>query len=349
MTIAYSSFKPAWHLDRIADLRAGRDIVPTHVQLIISDLCNQNCHFCGYRSDVGFSSENFADEDGNRNPARFIPYHKAIEILDDCAALGVKAIQFTGGGEPTVHPKHIEIFEHAQKLGLKTALVTNGLRLKDHPVFRNLDWLRVSLDAGTEETYRKTRESKLWVKALKHIALAATFEKPLMGVGFVVTDQNYTEIVDAAKIAKEAGAKYLRISAVFSKNGAAPYRLIYDDIRKLISEARFLYGNDGFGIVDFFGNRIDDLDEGRPDYKFCGVQQFTLYIGGDQKVYTCCTNAYTSHGEIGNLRNQRFSDWIKTHRRYDFDSRACHTCQFNDKNRVIEYLVNTAPVHVDFV
>jgi MoaA/NifB/PqqE/SkfB family radical SAM enzyme len=347
MSIAYSSFKPAWHIDRIADIRAGRDAVPTHVQLIISDLCNQNCSFCGYRSELGFSSEQFADDLGNRNPSRFIPTAKCKEILDDCAALGVRAIQFTGGGEPTVHPDHLEIIGYAQSLGLRTALVTNGIRLKDDPVFRNLDWLRISLDAGTEETYLRIRESRMWPKALKAIELAGTFEKPYFGVGFVVTPDNYREIMPAAKIAKTRGAKYLRLSAVFSKSGAAPYRGIYDSIKNDIRETRGLCGPD-FAIVDFFGDRVDDLDEGAPDYSFCGAQQFTLYVAGNQKVYTCCTNAYTALGEIGDLRTQRFADWIKTYRRYDFDAKRCHTCQFHQKNRTINYLLDPAPTHVDF-
>ena len=109
----FSSLKAAWHTDRIAQLRAGQDIVPAHVQIIISDLCNQNCHFCAYRMDGGFSTTNFADDHGNRNPVRFIPAAKAKEILDDCAALGVGAIEFTGGGEPTVHKDCFEIIAYA--------------------------------------------------------------------------------------------------------------------------------------------------------------------------------------------------------------------------------------------
>src|SRR6185436_2555124 len=43
---AYSDLKAAWHLDKIAALRSGKQIVPAQVQLILSDLCNQDCHFC---------------------------------------------------------------------------------------------------------------------------------------------------------------------------------------------------------------------------------------------------------------------------------------------------------------
>ncbi len=348
MTNVFSSLKAGWHIERIAALREGKDIVPTHVQLIISDLCNQDCHFCAYRMTGGFSTEKFADEHGNRNPVRFIPTAKAKEILDDCAALGVGAIEFTGGGEPTVHKDHIEIIGHAQALGLQTGLVTNAVLLKDHPVYRNLDWLRISLDAGTPETYERIRVSKAWPKVMASLKLAATFEKPFVGAGFVVTRENHREIAAACRIVKDAGIPYIRLSAMFSEGGADYYDGLTDEIASARAEAALLQ-DASFKVVDFFVDRVGDLDQGRPDYSFCGEQQFVLYIGGDQKVYTCCTNAYTTHGEIGDLKATRFKDWLASHRRYDFDARSCHHCQFNSKNQVINFMLDPAPPHVNFV
>lgn len=344
----FSSLKPAWHIERIKMLREGRDIVPTHVQLIISDLCNQDCHFCAYRMNGGFSTEQFKDENGNKNPVRFIPTEKAKEILDDCAELGVGSIEFTGGGEPTVHKDHIEIIGHAQNLGLQTGLVTNAVRLKDHQVFRKLDWLRISLDAGYEQTYATIRDSKAWPKVMQNLKLVSTFEYPYVGVGFVITRENYREIYKACLIVKELGIPYIRLSAMFSNDGSRYYDGIVDCIETQRQMAKGLE-DEKFKIVDFFGNRVADLDQGKPDYSFCGEQQFVLYIGGDQKVYTCCTNAYTKHGQIGDLKNTRFKDWMANTIRYDFDARSCHHCQFNDKNRVINWMLDPAPKHVNFV
>jgi len=343
----FSSLKAAWHIDRIADLRAGKDIVPTHVQIILSDLCNQDCHFCSYRMEGGFSTANFPDEQGNKNPNRMIPAVKAIEILEDCAELGVQAIEFTGGGEPTVHPMCYEIIEHAQKLGLQTGLVTNGIRLKDNEAVRNLTWMRISLDAGTEGTYERIRRSKAWKQAMAALKLGGDLTHPYVGVGFVVTRENYKELYMACQLTKAAGIPYIRVSAMFSTGGALYYAGIEGEIEEQRRAAKTLQ-DDSFKVVDFFGDRIADLKQQAPDYSFCGEQQFVLYVGGDLKVYRCCTTSYTKHGEIGDLRNQRFSEWIKKYRRYDFDARTCHTCQFNDKNRVINYMLSK-PAHVAFV
>lgn len=338
MTDFMTSLKPAWHLEKIQKLRAGENVVPTHLQLIMSDLCNQDCGFCAYRSSVGFSIENFP-EDGRKNPIRFIPTAKCREILEDYAELGGGAVEFTGGGEPTVHKDHLEIIGYAQGLGLQTGLVTNGVRLKDHDVFHNLDWLRISLDAGTPETYESVRKSAAWPIVMRNLKLAATFRKPKVGVGFVVTRENYREIGQACVIVRDAGIPYIRISAMFSTLGASYYEGLEVEVPEV----------PGLRVVNLFPDRIGDLNQGPPDYDFCGYQQFVLYIGGDQKVYTCCTNAYTTAGTIGDLKVQRFKDWLLTYNRRNWDARSCHHCQFNDKNRLINYLLQPAPEHVNFV
>lgn len=338
MTHFMSELKMAWHQDKIAELRAGQNIVPTHLQLIMSDLCNQNCHFCSYRMDTGFSIEQFP-ENGRRNPVRFIPTSKCLEILRDYADMGGRAVEFTGGGEPTVHRDHLDIIGFAQSLGLQTGLVTNGMRIKDHPVFHALDWLRISLDAGTEATYQHTRESNAWPTVIKNLHLAATLRKPKVGVGFVVTKENAHELAQACQVVKDAGIPYIRVSAMFSTDGAAYYQGIDVQVPKI----------DGLQVINCFPNRIADLDQGAPDYQFCGQQQFSLYIGGNQKIYTCCTNAYTKHGEIGDLQGQRFRDWLLKADRRGYDARSCHHCQFNEKNRLVNYLLQPKPEHVDFV
>lgn len=343
----FSNEKAVWHIERIADLRQGKDIIPTHLQLILSDLCNQNCHFCAYRMDGGFSTEQFSDADGNKNPVRYIPTAKAKEILDDCARLGIKAIEFTGGGEPTVHPDCYEILEYAQNLGLETGLVTNGVKLKPHSCIENLTWLRISVDAGTAETYERIRQSKMWKRVMNNLKYAGSLTKPFVGVGFVVTRENYTELVQAAQIVKDSGIPYLRVSAMFSEQGPLYYVGIEDAIREQTVESNKLQDK-SFQIVNFFNDRIRDLTQGRPDYSFCGEQQFVLYVGGNQKVYTCCTNAYTKFGEIGDLTGQTLANWLATTRRYDFNAKSCHHCQFNDKNRVINWMLGEPP-HVNFV
>jgi MoaA/NifB/PqqE/SkfB family radical SAM enzyme len=359
--IAYSALKAAWHVDKIAALRRGEQVIPAQVQLIISDLCNQDCHFCAYRMSGGFSTEQFAGEHGEKNPNRTIPTSKCYEILEDCKTLGVQGIQFTGGGEPTVHKDHLAIFSYAQRIGLKTALVTNGNLLREgwDTVLPYMDWVRVSIDAGSAETYAKVRNVKpsIYAHSVHNVGqIAAEIARKstdcLLGVGYVVTRENYAELARGVAAIRDTGAAYVRISAMFSTAGEDYYSGAYEDILAEIEKAKELE-TPTFSVVNLFGNRISDLHQHSPDYEFCGYQQFNCYIGGNLKVYRCCTTSYTKHGEVGDLSRQRFADWFysQTKRnRYElFNARSCHTCQFNDKNRVINYMVSSSPIHAEFV
>jgi MoaA/NifB/PqqE/SkfB family radical SAM enzyme len=358
---AYSDLKAAWHTDKIATLRRGDQIVPAQVQLILSDLCNQDCHFCAYRMSGGFSTEQFADEQGNKNPRRRIQTSKALEILGDCAVLGVKAIQFTGGGEPTVHPDHLDLFKYAQEMGMETSLVTNGIILRPgwESVYPQMSWIRVSVDAGSAEEYARVRRTSAasYDKVLENIEqiaheIASSGSTCLLGVGYVITRENWQDLYEGVARLKETGAHNVRLSAMFSKEGSAYYDGIHESIRREVARCKELESS-AFQVIDLFGDRIADLEQHAPDYDFCGYQQFNCYIGGNLKVYRCCTTAYTLHGEVGDLKDQRFADWFysqsKKDKYKDFCARSCDVCQFNSKNRTIEYLVGETPLHVNFV
>ncbi|HLF10559.1 MAG TPA: radical SAM protein [Gammaproteobacteria bacterium] len=346
-SLAYSQTKVAWHLGSIETLRRRARPVPVHVQLVLSDLCNQSCVFCAYRMPTGLSSELFVTAE-TINPNRKIPTSKAVEIIQDCASLGVKAIQFTGGGEPTVHKDHEAMFALAQDLGMQTALVTNGVKLKPTPAFLGMTWTRVSVDAGTPETYARIRgvSPDHWTKVWNNIATYALSFNGVLGVGFVVTNENWREIPEAARRAKESGAQNMRIGAVFSTEGEGYYVDDLTAIKETIEQAKTACDGDGFELINLFGRRIGDLVDGSPTDPFCGYQHFTTYIGADLNVYRCCNTAYTKAGTIASLKDQRLTDVLPI--RDEFDARGCRACQFLGQNRAIASLIRE-PTHAAFV
>lgn len=361
----YSALKVIHHPERLAVLREGGQPAPAQVQLVISDFCNQSCGFCAYRWEGYTSNELFrvieADGKVNNNPKRMIPLAKVLEILDDCAEMGVKAVQITGGGEPTAHPDHAVIFRAVLDRRLDLALVTNGVILRDGvaDLLAQAKWVRVSIDAGRAETYAKTRRvpasqfERAWVN-VQTLAMARDMAAAgmVLGVGFVVTRDNWEEVYEAAQIAKASGADNLRISAVFQPDDAAYFADFHKEAAALCREAEKLNGG-GFVVFNNFGDRLADLAQRRPDYSFCGYQHFSTYIAGDQNVYRCCVQAYNPRGLIGSLKGRRFKDlWESQAKRDDFaafDARGCERCMFNNKNRTINYALAREPAHVNFV
>lgn len=362
----YSNDKALWHVDSIQALREGKQPVPKQLQLIISDLCNQNCSFCAYRMEGYTSNQHFGQVDektGNftNNPVRFIPYQKAIEIIDDAADIGVKAIQFTGGGEPTVHAKHKEIFSHALDRGLQIALVTNGILLKEalRDILIHATWVRISIDAGIASTYSKIREvpESQFHRALENISelikLRNQHQSPLtIGVGFVVTADNWTEMRHLTQIAKDMGADNVRLSAVFQPEHFEYFKGFYSDALSLSKECSAM-AEGKFRVFNLFTDRVEDLIEEHPDYSFCGYQHFNTYVGGDLNVYRCCVTSYNDIGLLGSLKTKRFKDfWLSKEKEQtmsNFDAKGCPQCQFNHRNRNINSVIEPDPPHVNFV
>jgi MoaA/NifB/PqqE/SkfB family radical SAM enzyme len=342
----YSTLKPVYWMDRLTTLRSGVLPPPVHVQLVLSDLCNQSCHHCAYRIPIGLSTELFA-EGGNVNPNRRIPTDKALEIIDDCAAIGVQAIQFTGGGEPTVHKDHLRLFAHAQALGIKTALVTNGVKLDaEHPAIKAMSWVRVSIDAGNAETYASTRNVPVnhWHAAWRNIEVLSKSCEGVVSVGFVVTLENFREVEAAAQLTKESGAANMRVGAVFSSEGVGHYGDMLPEIRTYVGEARTRFPD---VVIDVFDRRIEDLEAGSPTEALCGYQALTTYIGGDLGVYRCCNTAYTRAGKVADLHDVRFAHLFG--RKVEaFDATGCRFCQFRQQNNVIA-ATQRMPTHAEFV
>lgn len=335
MSARYSHLKAFKFPDRLEALRMGMVAGPVHVQLILSDLCNQDCGFCAFRD----SSRGLFAEGGNHNPNRRLAFDKVLEILDDCVDLGVRAIELTGGGEPSIHPQFAQVIEAINARGLQWGIVTNGVRMQD---LSTAAWIRVSLDAGSAETYARLRrvEPEHFARAL------ATIERWKPGVSFVVTRENWHEIYDAAVLVKGLGAQNMRVRAHLDVGEKAS---LFDGFLALARELERRAGELSDAHFELHTQLDADLramGEGTQDYERCGYQHFTTWIGADQNLYRCCLYAYTPRGLIGSIKGRRFKDVWREVAHPDFlkfNARACANCRYGPINRAINEVIDPDP------
>jgi len=358
---AYSPLKILHHPKIIEAIRGNQFVPPLHVQLIISDLCNQDCGFCAYRMTGYTSNQLFGEPNskGRINPNRMIEYDKCVEILEDCRKLGTKAVQFTGGGEPTVHPNHKMIFQECLDRDMDLALVTNGVKIDEElcDILMQASWVRISIDSGTAKTYSEIRKVKeevygrVWENINDLVECRERVKSDLIiGVGFVITKDNWTEVIDCTIQAKETGIDNIRISAIFQEEGPAYFDGWLEESADLCHQAS-KESTDSFKVFNNFSNRVDDLLQKSPDYSECNIQKVQTYIGADLNLYRCCILAYNLQGLLGSLKKQTFYDlWHKIYDELkDYDSTTCPRCMYNDKNRTILYAIDSDAKHKNFV
>ena len=350
----YSPNKIFHHRKWIDSVRRGEFPPPIFVEILPTNRCNHRCTFCSYRNQEYGSSQRF-------NPKDEIPFKKLAEIVEDCAEMGVKAIEVTGGGEPMMHPQFLDLCRLIISKGLDLGLVTNGSWWTDEAteVLKDAAWVRISIDAGCKKTYEAVRRCKpraydIVRQAIRDLSsIKQTNPTPIIGVGFVVMQDNYKDIEHAVARAREDGADNIRISAVFQEKGAAYFESFKEETQQQCRKIAGEYSNKDFTVFNLFDDRLTDLSAGSPDYSTCHFQQASTYIGADQHVYRCCVLGYNDLGFLGSLKQQRFKDmWNRPETReaiWEFNPRVCPQCMFNNKNRSINYALQQNPLHVNFI
>ena len=140
-------------------------------------------------------------------------YTKVVKnLIKELSENGTKAIEFTGGGEPTTHPDVCEILEYSIKLGLDVGLITNGLLLgKINDIAKYLKFIRISLDAASEQIYYKVHGVNYFNNIINNIKdILETTDYNKIGLGFLIVPDNICDIVQALKLARELGVRFIQ-------------------------------------------------------------------------------------------------------------------------------------------
>ncbi|MBT4522213.1 MAG: radical SAM protein, partial [Halieaceae bacterium] len=128
---------------KAADLTAKiPDFAPISINLDLTTACNYACDHC-------------VDLDILNTGIRF-DHNKLLSSLELMANRGMKSVIVIGGGEPTLYPHFSETIRFMKQLGLQVAIVSNGAGNRKIAEVADCmdqqDWVRLSLDAGSDDT-----------------------------------------------------------------------------------------------------------------------------------------------------------------------------------------------------
>ena len=359
MSAIYTQSKIFHFHRKLDDLEAGRVTPPVHVRLKPTNRCNHRCFYCCYRSENLFLSERMNEQDE-------IPAVKLDEIAGDFVRMGVRAVTFSGGGEPLLHPRVPAVAEHLAEAGVKIALLTNGSRLFGAAagmLAARAAWVRVSIDAVRRSDYARARgvaESE-FDRVCRNLADFAgrRGRTCVLGVNFIVTRENSRDVAEFLALARELGVGQAKLSAAVVGTTPAEQgrylRPFYRRVKEQIGEARARLEGPGFAIVDKV-HRPDAGGEGFvQDYPHCPFAQCLTVIAADQCIYTCQDKAYTAAGLLGSIRRRSFARlWAGAAARrrlaaLDPSAECRHHCVAQAKNRMLLDYLAADPGHLDFV
>jgi len=161
----------------------GKSVISTHISP--TGNCNLNCEYCSV---------------SKRKKHDQLEVDTIIKYIEDLIPRGLKAVIFTGGGEPTIHPQWNEIVLKLRLHNLKFGLITNGIDLED----RNLEifnWIRISVNYPA---FSKLMQQQIPAFSLK--------PNCTIGLSLIYTGQNKQfGVSELLHMAQRYNAKYIRV------------------------------------------------------------------------------------------------------------------------------------------
>ncbi len=166
------SHKVSYHYDRVEAWENGEKIAPISVDMALTRACGAMCSFC-------YAMVQEPQERAN------IKTKEALNLLDDFAEVGIKAVSLVSDGESTLSKAYVPFIQHASKIGIDIGNATNGWEFekeKVDQVLPHMKWVRFTVGAGTPEGYSKIMykseaHTEVFDRAMKNIRYAVELKK----------------------------------------------------------------------------------------------------------------------------------------------------------------------------
>ncbi len=249
-------------------------LMPISINLDLTTACNFHCAHC-------------IDLDTLNTKERY-DHETLLASLKNMAERGLRSVIIIGGGEPTLYQKFEEVVIFLKKNGVKVAIVSNGTNNKHiyevADCLDEKDWVRFSIDAGTNETFSRIHNPRInisleeicsWVPAIRE-----RNPKVPVGFSFLITWEgaqnskgtriisNIDEIVMATRLARKYEFSYISFKPFLTRQNEAEvmdpaamadFKSTVAQIQRMIEEAE-IYKTENFKIVR--STNLTVLEEG---------------------------------------------------------------------------------------
>lgn len=336
MEDAFGNNKILFHGDRLKEyLDTGKTKSPVTITIDLTNRCNNRCPRCVTR----FKNDDILD------------YKFIVNLFHDLKVLGVRGIQITGGGEPLLHPRLVDIIELGNSLGFSMGLVTSGQCDNEIDILRllkNLRWMRISLDAGTPEHYKETHglSEKYFYRVINFIKKLCKEKikynlNTIIGVSYLVAlwdkSREEEDIHKSVMKLQFDGFNYFQIKQFHSNKTDIDYLEKTKNVSKI-------------DLYNTFKSRRFDRN-----YDYCHGAHFTTSISASGKLYICCHLKNDELYPLADLNYESIIDiWnsesmLNTIKQLNID-KCIKNCKYNSLNVTLENAIqDNKSQHRDFL
>jgi hypothetical protein len=298
------------HLDKL-DLIQNGTMAPVMLHIAPTNRCNMQCSHCCFSS---------------RNRGMELSKELLTRAIGHASDIGIKAIEYTGGGEPTVYPWINDAIDFASDLGLSQGICTNGWDIAKVNDWSKFAWVRLSLNAMEYEggSLRLSRSSD-WINNQTDVSAA-----------FVVSKKTSFQAVLAAVRFAEDHKIMLRLAPDCIQS--------HSEISSLISEMNYLLPKSEYAFVSDF-----NVSTKRP--RLCMMHAWKPFLWPDGYLYRCPSSELSTENNRDMLERFRLCHVDEMEKFYSGDMFSyvdtCEYCKYSDQNELLADLIEDTK-HNDF-
>lgn len=342
-----NSSKILFHYGKmLEDVSKGKeDFSPVAIEVHPTAVCNHRCIHCSYKE---------------RNENRASLSQEVMErLVDSIIAMNIRAVYFSGGGEPTLYPGLKEYITKLYSNGVECSIITNATAFEEVgliPIADKLNYIAVSVPGIDDETFRVITGTDNMEKALSLPGKIKEYHKensPILGSRIVLTNKNYKCVKDFLRIIKEREFDYALFKIVrdYEDNGQGLTKSEEEYLKKEIQECE--------GLDENFTNLKSIFNYRKlPEFENkCWTNQFGMIanVSTDGKVYPNIVEIDKEEFCIGNLYEMTLEEmWnSEQHKKVKEISNAkwlsgeCKNCRAMAYNNIINHLHQTMPSRFD--
>jgi MoaA/NifB/PqqE/SkfB family radical SAM enzyme len=284
--------------------------MPPGVEIELTNRCNLACTQC-LRS-LGLKPYKLGDMD-------FENYQKILAQFPY-----VMNLSLNGFGEPMMYKRFFEIVAYTRKERpwCKIGIYSNGMLINEERAHRLMDCglteLNISIDAAFPDTYRRVRRGGRLetlhenIQRLMRVKRETGAHFPMIGINFVLLNDNEGELVSFVEQAAEFGVDFINCITYASYDWGFQNRRTPDSYKRELDAAQKRMAELGVRCKSFPSEDISWSDARKPfDCAFFWGDNFRVTYNGDITL-GCCTpfkETYT----YGNMLETPFTEiWNNT-------------------------------------
>jgi MoaA/NifB/PqqE/SkfB family radical SAM enzyme len=330
----FNSFKVCVWREQFEALARGEIPKPVSVSLDSTNLCNLSCQMCQYQEYRREFPNTVSEED-------------LLLAVDNIKKLGAKSICYAGGGEGTLHPSTGKVLRYIKDNGLEAGMITNGIKIDQfmEDILYSLLWVGVSIDAATPETYQKIKGGTVadFYKVINNIRQIILHRKngdPTVGYKFLITPDNYHEIIPAAQLAKSLGVNFLHLRPAYTSK--KQYRPMWypQEIKEVLGMAEHVIAMSTEEFLVQCVTHKNEQDFSKKTLKKCEITPIAgLTFAADGQCYICCDTRGEEQGRLCRW-NEILDIWgSEQHRKIleALDPKKCvYRCTYSPYQNILE-------------